>query len=103
MSRPSFDPRQTSETLTADDAATIKLLLKLGHQHKRIAALYDCNQGRISEIATGRKHAGVQALDERIRAERAKPPTGGSGVRSATGGPGVRPARSQQWGRPVGF
>lgn len=56
------DERQASEKLTTVDAATIKLLLGLGHQQKRIAALFDVNQGRISEIASGRKYAEVAAL-----------------------------------------
>lgn len=53
---------QRSDNIDARAAATIKLLLALGHQHKRIAALFDCNQGRISEIATGRRFADVPIL-----------------------------------------
>lgn len=41
--------------LTELDVARIKGLLVKGiHQH-RIAAMYDLNQGRISEIATGKR------------------------------------------------
>lgn len=37
------------------EIAIVKLLVDVGFQHKRIAALFDCNQGRIAEIATGQK------------------------------------------------
>lgn len=39
--------------------AIVKLLVDVGFQHKRIAALFDCNQGRIAEIATGQKGGDV--------------------------------------------
>lgn len=51
---------QMSESPTGDlEIAIVKLLLDIGFQHKRIAALFDCNQGRIAEIATGKKGTGV--------------------------------------------
>ena len=46
---------QNSDTLTKDDAKVIQYLLKRGFQTKRIAALFDVNQGRISEINSGAK------------------------------------------------
>jgi len=45
---------QKSDSLTAFDASVIKALLILGLQQKRIAALFDVNQGRISEINRGK-------------------------------------------------
>lgn len=56
------DHRQASDRLSAEDAALIKLLLQLGHAQKRIAALFDCNQGRISEINRGQTHGTVRPL-----------------------------------------
>lgn len=41
------------------EIALVKLLVDVGFQHKRIAALFDCNQGRIAEIATGKKGRGI--------------------------------------------
>lgn len=37
--------------------AIVKLLVDHGFHHKRIAALFDCNQGRIAEIARGHRGA----------------------------------------------
>jgi predicted XRE-type DNA-binding protein len=48
---------QDSDTLTKKDAAIIRVLLSNGFQTKRIAALFDVNQGRISEINSGKKFA----------------------------------------------
>lgn len=46
--------------LKKHDVARIKgLLIKGIHQH-RIAAMYDLNQGRISEIATGKRWPDIQ-------------------------------------------
>ncbi len=44
------DAEQRSKKLTAGDAALILHLVHLGFQHKRIAGLFDVNQGRIAEI-----------------------------------------------------
>jgi predicted XRE-type DNA-binding protein len=41
---------QESETLTQNDVAIIRTLKMLGFHNKRIAALFDVNQGRISEV-----------------------------------------------------
>lgn len=45
---------QKSDALTKQDAVIIKTLLYLGFQHKRIASLFDVNQGRIGDINTGK-------------------------------------------------
>lgn len=51
---------QKSDAPNGDlEIAIVKHLVDVGFQHKRIAALFDCNQGRIAEIATGQKGAGV--------------------------------------------
>lgn len=51
---------QKSVELDEQDAAVIKLLLAEGFAQKRIAALFDVNQGRISEINSGNKFTHVQ-------------------------------------------
>jgi DNA-directed RNA polymerase specialized sigma24 family protein len=38
---------QASSALTTDDKQVIRMLADRGFQHKRIAALFDVNQGRI--------------------------------------------------------
>lgn len=53
---------QSSRALDSTDAAVVKLLMELGFQHKRIAALFDVNQGRIAEIGTGQRHSQVESL-----------------------------------------
>ena len=52
-----------SRTLTETDASVIRMLCELGFQQKRIAALYDVNQGRIAEIATGQKFEDAPVLE----------------------------------------
>lgn len=47
------------ENLTLRDVAAIKARLNRGEYQHRIAADYDLNQGRISEIATGKRFAGA--------------------------------------------
>ena len=47
--------------LTPVDVSVIKGRLQRGDFQHRIAADYDLNQGRISEIAKGRRFAAVQA------------------------------------------
>ena len=42
-----------------EQALVIKLLIGNGHKEHRIAALFDCNQGRISEVRTGARNANV--------------------------------------------
>lgn len=51
-------------SLSPKDVATIKLRLKRGEFQHRIAADYDLNQGRISEIARGERFAEVPAAGE---------------------------------------
>lgn len=45
--------------LTADDVAVIKTRLLQGELQHRIAAVYDINPGRISEINTGKRFAHI--------------------------------------------
>ena len=49
--------------LTSDDAATIKGMLVRGDRSHGIASLYGVNPGRIAEISTGDRFAGVQSAD----------------------------------------
>jgi hypothetical protein len=51
--------RQPSKRLTEADAKIIKYRLKLGDMQSRIAADFDVNSGRISEINTGKTFAHV--------------------------------------------
>ena len=44
---------QESLPMGESDKAIAILLVSLGFQHKRIAALFDVNQGRIAEIVRG--------------------------------------------------
>lgn len=46
-------------SLSPKDVAIIKRRLLNGELHHRIAADYDLNQGRISEINTGRRFADI--------------------------------------------
>lgn len=52
--------RRPSRRLSAADAAVVKKLLSEGWFQNRIAALFDVNPGRISEIKTGQTFAEVQ-------------------------------------------
>ena len=54
-------PNQQSRTLTSEDAAVIKKRLKSGEIQSRIAADFDVNGGRISEINTGKLFPNVEA------------------------------------------
>lgn len=49
-----------SASLTANDAAQIKLLLQMRVLQSRIAAIFDVNGGRISEIKTGKRFLNVK-------------------------------------------
>jgi hypothetical protein len=51
--------REPSKRLTANDAMIIKKRLKDGEMQSHIAADFDVNIGRISEINTGKKFADV--------------------------------------------
>lgn len=54
-----------SHTLTFEDAVQVHLMLMKGELQSRIAALFDTNGGRISEVNTGKRHPGSK--DEAIR------------------------------------
>ncbi|WP_171240266.1 hypothetical protein [Ruegeria sp. HKCCA5491] len=49
----------TVKTLTPEQVSTIKARLAQGDFQHRIAADFDLNQGRISEIATGKRFADI--------------------------------------------
>jgi len=53
--------RRPSRKLTWEDVAIIKKMLLEGHFQNRIAALFDVNPGRISEIKTGKRFPLVPA------------------------------------------
>lgn len=52
--------RKPSRRLTRQDVAEIKKLLLEGHFQNRIAAMFDVNPGRISEIKKGHTFEDVQ-------------------------------------------
>lgn len=52
--KPPGGPRNPSSKLTAKDAAIIKARIRQGEYLNRIAADFDVNPGRISEIKTGK-------------------------------------------------
>ncbi len=54
------DNRRPSKRLTHADAKIIKIRLKQGDMQSRIAADFDVNIGRISEINTGKKFNDVR-------------------------------------------
>lgn len=49
----------TVTKLTPDQVSNIKARIKRGEFQHRIAADYDLNQGRISEIANGKRFASI--------------------------------------------
>ena len=50
--------------LSTQDISVIKARLLAGDLHHRIAADYDLNQGRISEINTGKRFAEIPPAEE---------------------------------------
>lgn len=52
------NPRQPSYRLTFEDAQKVWRLHKEGWFNSRIAALFDVNQGRVSEVLNGHLHPG---------------------------------------------
>ena len=62
------NPRKPSKTLTFDDAVNIQIRLMNGEFQNRIAADYDVNPGRISEINTGQRHPGSREVALRGKA-----------------------------------
>lgn len=55
--------KPASKTLTPIDAAVIKRKLLNGELQSRIAADFDVNQGRISEINKGKKFKDVAPIE----------------------------------------
>jgi len=55
------DYGKPSRKLTFDEAVEVHLLLMDGWLQSRIAAKFDTNSGRISEINTGKRHLGSYA------------------------------------------
>lgn len=64
------DPGRPSRRLTYDEAVHVQLMLMDGWIQSRIAAHFDVNGGRISEINTGKSHPGSrdEAIKRRQRA-----------------------------------
>lgn len=62
--------RYPCRKLTFEDAVQIQIRIMNGEFHSRIAPDYDVNQGRISEVRTGKLHPGSyeEALRRRIAA-----------------------------------
>lgn len=56
---PKFRRRKPSRKLTSTEAAIIKMRIHMGEFLNRIAADFDVNPGRISEIKTGKRFAEV--------------------------------------------
>jgi len=52
--------------LTPEQVSTIKARLARGDYQHRIAADFDLNQGRISEIATGKRFANVPEAQKEL-------------------------------------
>jgi hypothetical protein len=71
------NPRRPSYRLTFEDAMRVWRMHWSGEINSRIAAHFDVNQGRISEVLTGKRHAGSE------HAARRAP---GSGCDVASGG-----------------
>lgn len=57
----SVPTRLPSATLNYEGAVQVQILLMEGHFQNRIAAQFDVNPGRISEIKTGLVHQGSKA------------------------------------------
>ncbi|MDE2383959.1 MAG: hypothetical protein KGO53_05010 [Alphaproteobacteria bacterium] len=50
--------KRPSRRLTFDDAIKVWAMFRAGEFQHRIAAFFDVNPGRISEIIKGRRHVG---------------------------------------------
>lgn len=61
MNKTNDNHRAPSASLSFEDAVTIQLLLMSGLFQNRIAAQFDVNPGRVSEIKTGHAHVGSYA------------------------------------------
>lgn len=60
MIHSSRKPDRRSPVITALQAAKIKAMLAKGILQHKIAAMFDINQGRVSEINTGKRFAEVE-------------------------------------------
>lgn len=58
--------RKGSYTLTFEDAVQIHMLIWDGWLQSRIAAKYDVNGGRISEVNTGKRYPGSAEVAAKI-------------------------------------
>lgn len=56
--------RKSSPPITAELAAEIKRLKATGLYQHQIAALLEINQGRVSEVMTGKSHANVPPAEQ---------------------------------------
>ena len=56
----------TAKQLTAQDIADIKVRLRLGEYQHHIAADYGLNQGRVSEINTGKRGKAVNLPEQSL-------------------------------------
>ena len=54
----------TAKQLTAQDIADIKVRLRQGEYQHHIAADYGLNQGRVSEINTGKRGVVIQPQEQ---------------------------------------
>jgi predicted XRE-type DNA-binding protein len=59
--------RRPSNRLTFDNAVEIWLRYWNGEFQNRIAALFDVNPGRVSDVVKGRKHRGSEQVARRRR------------------------------------
>ena len=55
---------KASPTVTAEMASEIKRLKALGLFHHQIAAMFEINQGRVSEVMTGKVHPNVPSATQ---------------------------------------
>lgn len=59
-------PNAKSPRLTQEMAARIKRLLAMGISQHHVAAEFGINQGRVSEVNTGRRFAEVKPQEDEI-------------------------------------
>ena len=57
---------RTSPKMTPELAAQIKALLDKGYQQHQVAAALKINQGRVSEVNTGKIYADVKAASTQL-------------------------------------
>lgn len=61
------DPSRPSRRLAYEEAVQVHLMLMDGWLQSRIAAHFDVNSGRISEVNTGKRHPGSREEARRRR------------------------------------